>query len=310
VAIGRPTRTVAALMAGACLGALAGCGDAGERAATTDAVASCPEPRRAPAERLSWAPPELERPETITPRTAGEFLQLDPERDYVVRLGDEPFVGRGGLAIEGGRNVVVMGGEVVIPRQPRDSPSDDRRGLRLKGQTGTVHVEGLWLRGDLTEGIDIDQRKGAVVQLQNIRVETVRARDERNFSDNHPDVVQVWAGPAQLRIDRLTGSSDYQGLFIVPNDEGTQPPPCRVDIRRVNIHGTPTARYLLWKAGDFPLSVQDVWIEPPRYRSMESSSWPERARVWRSVRRGLPPGGDFVPRGVAGRDYRSPGYGG
>jgi hypothetical protein len=236
-------------------------------------------------------------------------LSLDTAKDYIVKMPGRPLKGPGGLAIEGGRNVVVIGGEINIPRQPRKSPSDDRRGVRLKGQTGVVHLEGLWLRGDLTEGIDIDQRKGAVVQVQNVRVETVRARDEVHFSDNHPDVLQVFAGPQQLRIDRLTGWSDYQGLFLVPNDLGQQAPPCRFDLRRINIRSTRTARYLLWKGGSFPLNAQDVWISPPRGRSVRKSTWPEGAREWRRVRRGVPPGGDFVPAGVPGVDYRTPGYG-
>ena len=50
------------------------------------------------------------------------------------------MVGETGLTIEGGRNVVLVGGE-IHHGQPISSASSNR-GLYLVDQTGTVHVEG------------------------------------------------------------------------------------------------------------------------------------------------------------------------
>jgi hypothetical protein len=175
----------------------------------------------------------------------------------------------------------------------------------LTGQTGVVHVEGLRIRGaGLSEGIDLDERLGAIVQLENNRVEGIHARDERNFTDNHPDVVQSWAGPAVLRIDGLTATTDYQGLFLNPAQFGRASR--MVDLRRVNIAGLPTARYLLWQAEPFPIRSTDVWINPAKGRPLGQVFWPSHS-PWAGVRVGSPPR-DFVPRSSVGTGYRSPGY--
>jgi hypothetical protein len=38
------------------------------------------------------------------------------------------------------------------------------------------------------------------------------------------------------------------------------------------------------------------------------ATWPQLASVSGGVRSGVPPGGDYVPAGVAGINYVSPGY--
>jgi hypothetical protein len=174
-------------------------------------------------------------------------------------------------------------------------------------------VEGLRIRGaDLAEGINLDQRLGAIVQLQNVRIEPIRARDEVAFTDTHPDLLQTWAGPAELRVDRFTGTTDYQGFFLQPTQFGTQVLR-RVDLRRVDIHavdrdGVLTAGVLLWKGGGtYPVNVHDVWIEPDPTRGLKSSLWPSPA-AWSGVLVGKPPAGPHVPIGVAGARYVSPGY--
>jgi hypothetical protein len=267
--------------------------------------------------RLSWAPPALSDPVTVAAQSAprrgdnAHQLDLSPSRDYLVRM--PPAGLQGGLTIRGGRNVVLIGGEIDVPMQPGNSPSpDSRRGLYLTGQTGTVHVEGLLIRGpDLSEGIDLSEPSGATVQIENVRVEGVHARDEAHFSDNHPDVLQTWAGPADLRVDRLSGSTDYQGVFLAPNEFGPQAPPRQVLLSRIDLRPIdPAARcscYLLWQAGSFPLHSSDIWLIPHPPRNLLSSLWPSPA-PWAGVSEGTPPMGEFVPRGLAGLGYQSPGY--
>lgn len=62
-----------------------------------------------------WAPPKLENPETIQLKDrSAHGLKLKTDRDYVIKLpADRPFVGE--LTVYGGRNVVIIGGEIRIP---------------------------------------------------------------------------------------------------------------------------------------------------------------------------------------------------
>jgi hypothetical protein len=257
---------------------------------------------------LTWAPPELSDPETVQITEDEHDLQLDPDTDYVVELPDEPLDVVNGVRINGGRNVVLIGGEIRISK-----PGDEARlirGLYLRKQTGTIHVEGLLITGpELGEGINLDQREGATVQLQNIRVETVHGERE----GHHADVLQTWAGPSVLRIDRLTGYTTYQGFFLLPLQNGDQDEPEVFDLRNVNIVGQEDAGYLLWRDGeDWPLAVDNVWVTPAGDRDEDDRPlWDdgaEGAATWDDVQVGEPPRGDFVPEGSVGVGYESPGY--
>lgn len=256
---------------------------------------------------LTWAPPRLTHPITVRVTAANSKLDLDRRRDYVVRMPARPLKVAGGLTITGGRNVLLRGGEVVVPWQgARPRYGALRRGLLLRGQTGTVHVEGLRLRGDLGDGIDLDERLGATVQLQNVRVDRVTARDRRHFSDTHPDVVQSWAGPKVLRIDRLSATTDYQGLFLLP-DQFAHGTTSAVDLRHVDIAGSRSSAYLLWRDDAARVRLRDVHVSSPGGRAVWQTMWPEPA-AWPGARLSRAARRPFVARATAGSRYRSPGY--
>jgi hypothetical protein len=103
-----------------------------------------------------------------------------------------------------------------------------------------------------------------------------------------------------------------------------------VYISRTNLTGDRGGQYLFWQ-GDarVPQTLHDVYISPAPGRSLGDSVWPStsdprplwRARVRRGIvtwprhvrisggiKAGMPRGGAYVPRGVAGVDYLSPGY--
>ena len=129
-----------------------------------------------------------------------------------------------------------------------------------KGQTGTVHVEGLLIDnagGDLTEGIQINA-PDAVVQIENCRIKGIHARDEVNFTDNHPDLIQPWGGVKALRVDRFDGQL---GLSRHP-PQGRRRPDGSADLRRLNIIGLPTARYLFIQYSFIPVNLENVWLSP------------------------------------------------
>lgn len=254
---------------------------------------------------LTWPPPELDDPETIELSADNRSVELEPDRDYLLELPDSPLAVRGGVTVEGGRNVVLIGGEIRI-----DEPGDsgDVRGLYLVGQTGTIHVEGVRITGDaLGEGINLDQREGAVVQLQNIRIDTVAG--ERD--GHHADLLQSWAGPRVLRVDGFSGTTTYQGFFLLPRQFGDQEPEL-VDLRRVDIVGEEGSGYLLWRDDRrWPIELSDVWVTPADGEDeADRVLWAEgpAAGDWEDVRLGVPPGGPFVPEGAAGVGYVSPGY--
>jgi hypothetical protein len=218
----------------------------------------------------------------------------------------------GGLVIHGGRNVMLVGGRITIPNAGPSPTPQERRALYLDGQTGVVHLEGLLVDdsgGDLPEGIQIAAPR-AVVQIQNVRMEGVHARDPVGFSDNHPDLIQPGGGVRELRVHRFTGTTAGQGFFL----RGDRAPIGRVQLSEVNIVGMRGARVLLWKrctrphpapctGRDFPLGTTDVWVRPAPGRGIARSLKPSPPDpTWEDVREGVPPGGDFVTaRDVLGR---------
>jgi len=279
---------------------------------------------------LSWAPPPLEHPITIRVGRSGGKFELEPERDYQIVL-TETVSAPGGVILDGGRDVVLIDGHITIPWAGPGAGGDQRRALLLQHQTGTVHIEGLLIDnsgGDLSEGIQIDA-KSAIVHIENVRISGVHARDEVNFSDNHPDLIQPWGGVRELLVDHLTGSTGYQGLFLVANFGKIG----HVVLRNVNLTATASGKYLLWKGPDraqtFPMEIEGLWLDTsaaggpvgiwPDGRSAtpcravvaadrNSVSWAPGCGTEGSAQIGLPPGGDFVPAARIGLGYVSPGY--
>jgi hypothetical protein len=277
-------------------------------APTTTTTTTAPPTTAPPAstDALRFAPPTLTNPTTVRPTNSSRTLQLDPNRDYIIEMPSSPLVGELGLKITGGRNVVLIGGEIHHPQWWPAGMASSNRGLFLVDQTGTVHVEGLYISGLLTEGIQLDQTKGARVQLQNIRVDRVVGSQD----GNHADLLQTWSGPRELLIDGFSGSTTYQGFFLTPNQSYSGPPPERVEIHNVDISGTAESRYLYWSEGTFPITMSNVWATPSssRVSNTDQFLWPKGTGVWSTVKIGDPPGGDLVTSGEAGIGYRSPGY--
>jgi hypothetical protein len=307
-----------ALSLAVCL-ALCGCGSASSSDAET------------PVGPLRWAPPQLSDPLQVDLGDGYTETHLDPTQDAVINLPDT--VKRGGVTIDGGHDVVLVGGAIAIPADTEPGAANDaqRRGIYIRGATGTVHVEGVLITGSGTtefDGVDINAPR-ATVQLENLRIGGVHGR----FGAFHGDVVQPWGGVRRLRIDRLTGSSNYQGLTL-KEDLG---PVGSANLSNVDLAGTTEppldqGGYLIWlTAGSescdaFPVRLRNVFVRPRAGRSLGRSVWPGRdsglpcaARgaglatwprlpVTGGVRKGSPRGGSFVPFASVGSGYSSPGY--
>lgn len=215
-------------------------------------------------------------------------LNLDPARDYVVTL---PSTGprTRTLAINGGNDVRVIGGEIRV------STAGDPA-IKATGQTGSLYVEGVKITGPNTgDGILLDQRLGARVTIQNVFVEGVYGSQD----GVHADLIQTWAGPRRLEIDRFAGTSNFQGFFLVPNQFGTQPPPELVDMSRVQIDVNP-GTYGLWKGGSFPISTFETWVDSDATNA-DFYLWPKPSTgdlSWSQTKAGTPVFPFVVPDAV------------
>jgi hypothetical protein len=260
------------------------------------------------AEAGTWSPPRMTGATTIQLSTDRAWYPLDRDRDYILKLPPGGYT-RGGLTIDGGRNVTLIGGHIWVPETGARQLAA-RRGLLLVNQRGTVHVEGVQIDGPgLSEGIQLGQPFGSTVQLEDIFIGYVRARDRVNFTDNHPDLVQTWAGPKRLLIDGLSGTTDFQGLFLEPVSavcstaacQPSQTPGRTWDLRNIDIKGTSSARVLFWKASDFPISQANLWAKTSG-RSPHASVWPSQNH-WYGLHWGAPSRRMVSNYGV-GSEYR------
>jgi hypothetical protein len=271
--------------------------------------------------RLRWPPPKLVHPIRIRIASPTHDLYLNPHADYILKMPPKPVRpgNDGGLWIHGGHNIVVIGGEFDFNGVVNTNPTVEKEGrvITLFDVTGVVHIEGIWAHGNgLIEGIQ-NYAPRAVVQVENCRFDHLNGKGVY-----HSDLFQFDVGRG-LRIDRFTGSSNVQGFFLT-DMRG------HVYISRTNLTGDRGGQYLFWQ-GDarVPQTLHDVYISPAPGRSLGDSVWPStsdprplwRARVRRGIvtwprhvrisggiKAGMPRGGAYVPRGVAGVDYLSPGY--
>jgi len=175
------------------------------------------------------------------------------------------------------------------------------------------------------------------ITLENIRADGIAGGS--GFSD-HSDILQPYQAPLDtIRIDRFTGTSNDQGFTINPDlalkNFGDVVTYDIRDTNLVDIHNPYTGfrnRYLWWlidastcHSGQIALS--NVYTSEADGTLRLDSAWPDTNQpaacmskwsgsalsfhgipVTGSITEGVPPGGDFVPVGVAGIHYRSPGY--
>jgi len=303
-------------------------------AAPAPAPAPTPTPEPAPimTGRLRFAPPVLSNPITVQLGTGFTQTTMDPTRDYIIKLPASKKTG--GTALIGGRNVVIMGGHITIPLSANGQGGGAQRAIYIKDNKGTVHIEGVLIDGSgggESDAIAI-AAPDSIVQVQNVRVDGIIGKN----STWHADLIQPWGGVRELRVYNFTGSSGYQGfqLAAVYNDNGP------IHLERVNASSIgaqtrDTGGQLIWVIGSadcsksYNITLKDFYVKGRPEKGLEGSVWPQvgsgscNARMnaertqayWPMlpsikgvVNGGVPAGGDFVPQGVAGVNYKSPGY--
>jgi hypothetical protein len=287
--------------------------------------------------KLAWAPPVLTNPITVNvPANDTRYgngvtkVVLASGQDARINLPSTTKVG--GLWIEGGRNVVVIGGHIQPnPNHSKVSGSLGIRGFYIKNNTGTVHIEGTLITNPDDREFDaMEIDSGATtLQLENNRWLGVAG----TYSTNHGDVLQPYGtGVKNVRIDQLTATSRYQGLQLYDAYNHGY-----ADIRNVDITGLTQTEgtsggQLIW-VGDStqvsPYAFRETYVKGRPSLSFGYSVWPNVANAanpavlaagglslsWPSfpqitggVKLGPPPSGEFVPAGAAGVGYVSPGY--
>jgi len=282
---------------------------------------------------LTWSPPALVSPETIVLGTGKTSTTLDTTKDYIIKLPTS--LKTGSTTIIGGRNIIMIGGHITIPpTDPTADPDLDRRAVYLKNNVGVVHIEGLLIDGTgggEMDGIAINSPL-STVQLQNLRIVGVKGTD----STMHADVVQPWGGVKELRIDKLTGESYYQGLFIpVDQNSITKTTVLNTNLRAYGqAYGGGGGGYMLtltkYGCSTYAVKLENVYVEPRPGRQLNKSVWPDintastqgckvniagntanwptLTQIEGSVVGNAPPNGDFVPAVAVGLRYSSPGY--
>ncbi len=237
--------------------------------------------------------------------------------------------------------MVLIGGEVIVPstaNQTDNGADDTDTAIYVRGSTGTVHIEGVLIRAEADtqfDGIDVNAPL-ATVQVENVRMENVYG----SSTTEHADVIQTWGGARALRVDHLTAKGDYQGLTIAPSlgsvgsvqlkniDLTAERPPLAL---AAITHG---GGIMLWLTAGIdgcqssPVTLENVFIADTTGRiSPAATVWPSPGSklpcdpalegntlswpglpVSGSVTLGVPSGGPFVPPGLAGKAYVSPGY--
>ena len=257
---------------------------------------------------LAWKPPTLTSPTTITPTDEQGKITLAAGKDYVIKLPtDRPWKNARGLWVEGGRNVVVIGGQVDVGTGYFSGGTGPgvqangyvRRAAYFLSQTGTVHLEGVRFSassGALSEGINISAAL-ARVQVLNVAIATPLVGDK---AANHADCLQSWNGPVSLKVDGFSCTTGYQGMFLNPHDTSSASVVANDwELRTVEIVGTAAAKYILWVTPP-PASVKTVNV----YTSGGLGNW-NGSTAWPNVIKGRAPA-PFAS--TAGLGYVTPGY--
>lgn len=282
-----------------------------------------------PSGKLTWAPPFLDNPVSINLGATNAVPVLSAGTDYLITLPPVKRTAR--VQIQGGRHVVIVGGHVELS-------SSNNAFYVLEGDPGrVVHIEGCLVTHTATgEGDAVSiAAPASIVQVQNFRAEHLQGAGD----SNHADVIQPWGGSLGLRVDRLSGSSNYQGFFLIANYNSNT----AFDFRNVNLVIEPewypgaSGGDIIWldrglsgsvggpvptqfanfhaeiRAGDtlpYAVAPSPANTDPTARPVLADQflTWPGLGFVTGGIYDGPPPGGDYVPAGAAGIGYVSPGY--
>jgi len=235
--------------------------------------------------------PTLVDPVVWRPSAADPVLKGVGDRDVLILWPDTPVQAVGGFQINGGRNIVSIGGTIEFTQRnfPMDGTgANNNRCLYIGGHTGakparTIHIEGLHCAGPYVwEGINIDskaERGSLTVQMRDVRIDEVNVILTGSVGSHYGgDALQAWNGPHRLRLDGFTAKKlHYQGLFLQPFAFGTGPLG-QWELRNVQLEGHSSGSgYLAWlvNSSTTPLqySAPGFYVQPSPGDTRSSTIW-------------------------------------
>lgn len=209
---------------------------------------------------LRWAPPAQTSPNSYSAGTGFYAVTLGDTEDAIITSSAQGNVGSD-FEVTGGRHVRLIG----VSRRGR---------ITVKNNKGSIYMEGC--RVDLsgtTNGRDAINAYGATgytpdVYIQNCYVTGVKGTN----AGGHGDIFQPQGPIGTLYIDKLTGDTNYQGIFIRPEFAISAAYISRIDISFNDLTnpGPDNNTYLLWLRNDlgqsspgdplFPVELTDVYL--------------------------------------------------
>jgi hypothetical protein len=245
-----------------------------------------------PGQASAWDEPTLVNPTVITLSSTNYNLALPQNKDYILQCPNGPIELPWTLSVWGGHNVVI---------QHCDFDVNANWVAYLHNTAGTLWVDDVHFGGtNLTGGVQL-QEPGATVVMRDVLFDTVYG----SYATNHAELIQTWSGPSRFLIDGLTGSTTYQGLFLLPNQWDNTTVETQWDFRNVDIDDTQGAYalYVSDQNGAFPLNLSNVYVDPNPARTWrgwwlwgfggQDSNTPGEG-TWAGVNAGTPPGGHYV----------------
>lgn len=239
----------------------------------------------------------------------------------------------------GGRHIQHIGGKVVWDREgsAAERYKDVSASLFIEGRHIVMRRSGDAISAGGTFRKEKTFRFFPNVYIQNCRVENVHG----SFEDVHADIFQMDYAIRGLYIDRLTGDTNYQALFLRP-----LAPVSSIDLRRCNFrrmagsgdHGETFLIYFFKNYDDVERSSHVIYLTeiyceiPDGLNPLQCFSprtglsqgvdadgpyvwWPDLTQRIQDlhgrpgrIRLGRPPSGDFVTAAQTGLKYRTPGY--
>lgn len=259
---------------------------------------------------LTWKPPALTSPTTITPTDEQGKITLAAGKDYVIRLPVDRAC----------KNTRGLWGRGRSQRRRHRRPGRRRRRLlqrRLRPRRPSQRVrEACGLlpvpdrhRAPRGRPLHLEQRR-PVRGHQHQRGPGECADPERRHQHtarrveqpaNHADALQSWNGPTTLLVDGFTATTGYQGMFLNPHDTSTASVVTEGwQLRNVEIIGTAAAKYILWRVKP-PQSIATVNV----YTFGGLGNW-NGSTDWPGVKHGVRAPAPIAA--TAGIGYVSPGY--
>lgn len=283
---------------------------------------------------LRWAPPTQVAP-TVINVPSGFYSGSFGSSEDVIFNWPTGVTRTSEFIATGGRNVRIIGGA--------SAKGAGGSAIQITGCTGSVFIEGVAI-DNVSANIDAINACGNTspaytlfpdVYIQNCRLLNING----TAATNHSDAFQAQGSIGNLFIDRVTLSSNHQGLSIFQG----QNPISRAYISRVNgtyIAGGDPTTYLLWNmdqatnAPYAPVFLDQVYFTPRGGQNLGDCSYPSPGIVnssaqaigitttdaWTTasypaitncyglIRTGAPAGGDWAAAGNVGLSYVSPGY--